>query len=145
VSSYLYGWSWATTLCTSGVGLVWLFFADDGAAGEEVTIRQEDRPYRYQLAAMLCFLIFADNLLGRIEGPGETVWLWLRSGSLVFSVWCASFCSGLGLFVRAIAESAESSGPPQSRISSTSNTMPGIIDSTSFLTKRDSTAQPGGM
>ena len=51
------------------VGFVWLFFADDGAAGEEVTIRQDDRPYSYQLAAMLCFLIFADNLLERIEGP----------------------------------------------------------------------------
>ena len=60
------------------VGLVWLFFADD-AAGEEVTIRQYDRPYSYQLAAVLCFLIFADNLLERIEGPGETMWLWLRS------------------------------------------------------------------
>ncbi len=48
--------------------------------GEEVTIRQDDRPYSYQLAAMLCFLIFADNLLGRIEGPGETMWLWLKSG-----------------------------------------------------------------
>jgi len=53
------------------VGFVWLFFADDGAGGEEVTIRQDDRPYSYQLAAMLSFLIFADNLLGRIEGPGR--------------------------------------------------------------------------
>jgi hypothetical protein len=56
------------------VGFVWLFFADDGAAGKEVTIRQDDGPYSYQLAAMLCFLIFTDNLLGRIEGPGETMW-----------------------------------------------------------------------
>jgi hypothetical protein len=45
------------------VGFVWLFFADDGAAGEDVTIRQDHRGYGYQLAAMLCFLIFADNLL----------------------------------------------------------------------------------
>src|SRR5882672_1830532 len=64
------------------VGFVWLFFADDGPAGEEVTIRQDDRPYRYQLAAMLCFLIFADNLLGRIEGPGETMWLWAEIGQM---------------------------------------------------------------
>ena len=62
------------------VGFVWLFFADEGAAGEEVTIRQDHRRYAYQLAAMLCFLIFDDNLLGRLEGPGETMWLWLRSG-----------------------------------------------------------------
>ena len=65
-------------------------FADDGAAGEEVTIRQDDRPYSYQLAAMLCFLIFADNLLGRIEGPGETMWFWLRSGR-----WELIFVSGV--------------------------------------------------
>ncbi len=39
------------------VGFVWLFFADEGAAGEEVTIRQDHRRYAYQLAAMLCFLI----------------------------------------------------------------------------------------
>ena len=72
------------------VGFVWLFFADDGAAGEEVTIRQHDRPYSYQLAAMPCFLIFADNLLGRIEGSGETMWLWLRSGR-----WELIFVSGV--------------------------------------------------
>src|SRR5258708_3863018 len=47
------------------VGFVWLFFADDGAAGEEATIRQSDGAYAYEVAAMLCFLIFADNLLGR--------------------------------------------------------------------------------
>jgi len=52
------------------VGFVWLFFADDGAAGEEVAIRQDDGPYGYQLGAMPYFPIFADNLLGRIEGPG---------------------------------------------------------------------------
>ena len=55
------------------VGFVWLFFVDDGAAGEEVTIQQDDGPYSYQLAAMLCFLIFLDNLLKRIEGPGFSV------------------------------------------------------------------------
>ena len=62
------------------VGFVWLFFANAGAAGEKATIRQDYRPYGYQLAAMLCFLIFADNLLKRIEGPGDTVWFWLSSG-----------------------------------------------------------------
>jgi hypothetical protein len=65
------------------VGFVWLFFVDDGGAGERVTICQDedDHPYGYQLAAMLCFLIFADSLLGRIEGHEETVWFWPRSGS----------------------------------------------------------------
>jgi hypothetical protein len=62
------------------IGFVWLFFTDDGAGGEEAPIRQDDRPYGYQLAAMLCFLIFVDNLLKRIEGPGATVGFWLSSG-----------------------------------------------------------------
>jgi hypothetical protein len=72
------------------VGFVWLFFVDDGAAGEEVAIRQDDGPYGYQLAAMLCFLIFADNLLRRIEGPGDSVWFWLSSGR-----WELIFVSGV--------------------------------------------------
>jgi hypothetical protein len=71
------------------VGFVWLCFADDGAAGEGATIRQDDRPYAYQLAAMLCLLIFADNLLGRIEGH-EEMWFWLRSGR-----WELIFVSGV--------------------------------------------------
>ena len=49
------------------VGFAWLRFADDG----EATIRPNDGASAYQLAAMLCFLIFADNLLGRIEGTGR--------------------------------------------------------------------------
>ncbi|MDA1315973.1 MAG: hypothetical protein O2968_21835 [Acidobacteria bacterium] len=61
------------------VGFVWLSFAENGPAGEEVTIRQGHRPYGYQLAAMLCWLVFTDNLLGRIEGEA-TVWFWLSSG-----------------------------------------------------------------
>ena len=72
------------------VGFVWLFFADDGAAGEEVTIRQDDRPYSYQLAAMLCFLIFADNLLGRIGTRGDNVVvaeIWQMGADL--RVWCS--------------------------------------------------------
>jgi hypothetical protein len=62
------------------VGLVGLLFADDDAAGEAVTIRQDHRPFGYQLAAMLGFLIFAAHGRGRIEGPEETVWFWLSSG-----------------------------------------------------------------
>jgi hypothetical protein len=72
------------------VGFVWLFFADEGAAGEEVTIRQDHRPYVYQLAAMLCSLIFADNLLGLIEGHEETVWFLLS-----LSRWELIFVSGV--------------------------------------------------
>ena len=59
-------------------------------SGEGVTIRQDDHPYGYQLAAMLCFLIFGDTLLGRIEGHEETVWFGLSLGR-----WELIFVSGV--------------------------------------------------
>lgn len=62
------------------VGFVRFFFAEYGTTGEEATIRHDHNSYGYQVAAMLCFLIFLDNLLKRIEGPGDTVWFWLSSG-----------------------------------------------------------------
>jgi len=62
------------------VGLVWLFFTDDEMMDEEAVARRDDRLYGYQLAAMLCFLIFADNVLRRIEGSGATAWFWPSSG-----------------------------------------------------------------
>ena len=71
------------------VGFVWLFFAEYGTA-EEATLRQDHRPYGYLLAAMLCFLIFADSLLKRIEGTVDTAWLWLGSGR-----WELIFASGV--------------------------------------------------
>jgi hypothetical protein len=79
-------------------GICLASLAHDGAS--EVTIRQEHRGYRYQLAALGCFLIFADNVLRRLEGSGETIWAWVSSGrwELIFvsgySVWSCSFCSG---------------------------------------------------
>jgi hypothetical protein len=60
------------------VGFVWILFAETGTGREKATIRQDHDPYGYQLGAMLCFLIFLDTLLKRIEGPGDT--MWLRSG-----------------------------------------------------------------
>src|SRR5215475_15143171 len=62
------------------VGFVWLSFADGGITEEEVTIRQGHGGYRYQLAALVCFVIFADNVLRRIEGSGETIWFCVSSG-----------------------------------------------------------------
>ena len=71
------------------VGFVWIYLAEYGAKGE-ATIRQDHDPYGYQLGAMLCFLIFLDNLLKQIEGPRDTVWFGLSSGRgeliLVFGV-----------------------------------------------------------
>jgi hypothetical protein len=76
------------------VGFIWLFFVDHGDAKESLTIRQNP-PHTYQYAGMLCFLLFADNLLGRMEGPDQRIWFWLRSGrwqllltSGIFSVVC---------------------------------------------------------
>ena len=63
-----------------GVGLLWLWFGDDGGTDERDIIREANHPYRYQLAALLCFAMFTDNVLRRIEGAGQTVGFWLNSG-----------------------------------------------------------------
>ncbi len=68
------------------VGFVWLSFVDDGELSEEATIRESNSSYAYQVAALICFLIFADNLLGRIEGTVDITWLGLRSGRWVLIV-----------------------------------------------------------
>ena len=73
-----------------GVGFLWLSFADDGVTEEEAVIREGNHTYGYQLAALLCFAMFADNALRRIEGAGRTAAFGLSSGRweliLVFSV-----------------------------------------------------------
>jgi hypothetical protein len=62
------------------IGFAWLFFVSPGPPGEEdITIR-EDPPQRHEFAAMLCFLLFAHNLLARIEGPDQRMWVWLGTG-----------------------------------------------------------------
>jgi hypothetical protein len=61
------------------IGFVWLYFAD-GAAEEPVTIRQGHGGYGYQIAALVCLAVFADNMLRRIEGHEETMFLWVSSG-----------------------------------------------------------------
>ena len=73
-----------------GVGFMWLSFADDGVTDEEVVTRETNHTYGYQLAALFCFAVFADNVLSRIEGAGQTAGFWLTSGRweliFVFSV-----------------------------------------------------------
>ena len=72
------------------VGFIWLSFASPGLPGEEdITIR-EDAPQRYEFAAMLCCLLFAHNLLERIEGTGQRMWVWLGTGE-----WQLLFVLGL--------------------------------------------------
>jgi hypothetical protein len=52
------------------VGLIWLSFVDHGEDGENLTIRPSP-PHSYQYAGMLCFLLFVENLLGRMEVPDQ--------------------------------------------------------------------------
>jgi hypothetical protein len=68
------------------VGFAWLFFADAGAT-EAVTIRQGHGAYVYQIGALACFAVLTDNVLRRIEGQQETIFLWVRSGKweVIFS------------------------------------------------------------
>jgi hypothetical protein len=69
-----------------GVGLLWLTFADDGKA----VIREGNQTDGYQLAALLCFAMFTESVLRRIEGAGQTAVFGLSSGRweliLVFGV-----------------------------------------------------------
>jgi hypothetical protein len=62
------------------IGLVWLYFADDAAAEEATTIRKGHGGHGYQIAALVCFVVFADNVLRGIEGQEETMFLWVSSG-----------------------------------------------------------------
>ena len=64
------------------VGLVWISFVERGSSGEEATIRHDRELNGYQWGALLCVLIFLDNLLKRIEGTGNVVWFWLSSGRM---------------------------------------------------------------
>ena len=73
------------------IGFIWLPFVSPGPSGgeEDITIR-EDAPQRYEFAAMACFLLFAHNLLERIEGTGQRMWVWLGTGE-----WQLLFVLGL--------------------------------------------------
>src|SRR4051795_7756938 len=61
-------------------GFAWLFFVSPGPSGEEDITVREDSPQRYEFAAMLCFLLFAHNLLERLEGASQWMWVWLGTG-----------------------------------------------------------------
>jgi hypothetical protein len=43
-------------------------------------VRETNRTYGYQLAALFCFAAFADSVLSPIEGAGQTAEFWLTSG-----------------------------------------------------------------
>ena len=62
------------------IGFVWLTLKVDGATEEAVTIREGHGGYGYQVAALVCFVVLADNLLRRMEGQQEAMFLWVSSG-----------------------------------------------------------------
>ena len=62
------------------VGFAWLSFVSPGSSGEEDIPIRQDAPHGYEFAAMLCFLLLAHNLLGRIEGADQRMWVWLGTG-----------------------------------------------------------------
>ena len=66
------------------VGFIYLFFVKYREEGgeEESTIAETNVLTSYQLGGMLCFLIFMDNLLRRMERGGNSDWFWLCSGKL---------------------------------------------------------------
>ena len=51
-----------------------------GPQQQAVTIRQGHGGYDYQVAALVCLVVFADNVLRRMEGQQETIFLWVSSG-----------------------------------------------------------------
>ena len=62
------------------VGFGWLFFVSPNPPGDEDITLREDPPQRYEFSALLFFLLFAHNLLARIEGAGQQMWGWLGTG-----------------------------------------------------------------
>ena len=60
------------------IGFVWLSFTSNDA--EEVAINEGHGGYAYQVAALGCFVVFADNVLRRMEGQPEPVFLSVRLG-----------------------------------------------------------------
>jgi cytochrome bd-type quinol oxidase subunit 2 len=87
-------------LCYLVVGLIWLSLTDDG----EATVREKDWFNAFLWLALICFLVFADNVVSCIEGsrhPDQ----WLRFGgwplisvslalSLLFDLWF--WCTTVG-------------------------------------------------
>ena len=96
------------------LGFAWLYFADVGATEEGVTMRQGHGAYSYQIAALAGFAVLLDNVLRRIEGQEETIFLGVRSGGweVIFAFWgtqcrSAGFCSSLTVWISVIGEPTE--------------------------------------
>jgi glucan phosphoethanolaminetransferase (alkaline phosphatase superfamily) len=64
------------------VGFICLFFVRYGKEEDVSAIVETNFLTGYQLAAMLCFLIFVDNLLRWMERREDSYWFGLFSGKL---------------------------------------------------------------
>jgi hypothetical protein len=62
------------------VGFLWLTWMGSGREGDDLRIRQHHELDQYQLGSLVCALIFLDNVLRKIGGPGESDWWWMASG-----------------------------------------------------------------
>ena len=62
------------------IGFIWLTWMGCGREGVDLRVRRHRKLDRYQFGSMVCALIFLDNVLRKMGGPGESVWWWLASG-----------------------------------------------------------------
>jgi len=63
------------------VGFIWLTWMGCGREGDDLRVHRHRKLDRYQFGSMVCALIFLDNILRKMGGPGESVWFWLASGT----------------------------------------------------------------
>jgi hypothetical protein len=62
-------------------GFVWLTF-DVGINEEEVLTREHGHTHAFQVLALVCFAVFADNLLRRIDGADQRVQILAEFGPI---------------------------------------------------------------
>jgi hypothetical protein len=71
----------------TGVRFLWLTWMGCNREGDDLRIRQHRALDRYQLRrrrrrrrSPVCALIYLDNVLRKMGGPGESDWWWMASG-----------------------------------------------------------------
>jgi len=64
------------------VGFIWLTWMGCGREGDDLKVLRHRKLDRYQFGSIVCALIFVDNVLRKMGGPGESVWWWLASGRI---------------------------------------------------------------
>jgi len=91
VSRYLYGWCWATMLCTSRSGLLGSF-SPTTAQQRRKSRSARTRAIGLPTGSDAGLIIFVDDLLRRIDGHEEMMWFGVSAGKweliLVSGVLC---------------------------------------------------------